>query len=275
MRRTLLTKASMARRGFTVVELLIVIVVLGGVFPLLLGLLINTYKDTFFLDDGVKANAQMRQALWYMDDSIRVAGAFRATVPNQFADAYGPHNLGASGGEAWSYKGDSPASRVLIVQSYATTVNPLNTGRQPVFIDSSNFNCTTQMYYQPQLTFITIYFVKDKTLYKRILTDTTTPLCSGNTQQQRRTCPAYITSGRHASCQANDETLLTNVGSFSVSYYQNTQDGAAVPVDPAYTSNDPDILSAADYALVTLATHTKSGRVTGTITQRMTKVNQQ
>lgn len=274
MLHTLRTKLRQGQGGFTLVELAIVIVVLGGIFPLFLSLLLNMYSDAFNLDDKVKSNSEVMQAVWYMDDNVRVASAYRATVPSEFTDAYGPHNLGTAGAEAWSYKGSSSTSRVLITQSYATSANALSTGRQPVFVNSVDFNCTTQMYYQPQLTYITIYFVKDGTLYRRLLTDTTTPLCAGNTQQQLKTCPPYITSGRHASCQANDEVLATNVSNFSVEYYQTTQAGSDTPVDPSYASNDPTILSAVDYAKVTITTSLKDGAVTNTVTQRMTKVNQ-
>ena len=268
------TKRQADQKGFTIVELIVVIVVLGGVFPLLMSLLLGAYTDAFNTADRVKSNSEVMQAVWYMDDNIRVASAYNATVPSQFTDAYGPRNNGTAGAEAWSYKGSASTSRVLITQSYATSANPLSTSRQPVFVSSADFDCTTQMYYQPQLTFITVYFVKDGTLYRRILTDTTTALCAGNTQQQKKTCPPYITTGRHSSCEANDEVLATNVTNFSVEYFQTTQAGSDVPVDPSYTSNDSTILSSADYAKVTITTSLKGGDVVNTVTQRMTKVNQ-
>ena len=264
----------MQQAGFTLVELAVVIFVLGAIFPIFLGFLVNMYGDAFNLDDKVKTNTQVMQAVWYMDDNVRVASAYLASVPSPFTDAYGAHNAGSSGGEAWSYKGDSATSRVLLTRSYATSTNPLGSGRRPVFVNTPDFNCTTQMYYQPQLSFVTIYFVKDGTLYKRVLADTTTSLCPGNSQQQKQSCPPYITSGRHASCQANDEVLATNVTSFSVAYYQTTQAGSDIAVDPSYTSTDPNVLVAVDYAKVTITTSLKNGRIVNTVTQRMTKVNQ-
>ncbi len=274
MLRMLHTKFKFGQKGFTIVELAIVIVVLGGVFPLFISLLLNMYTDAFNLDDKVKSNSQVMQAVWYMDDNVRVSSAYLATVPSTFSDPYGPHNLGTAGAEAWSYKGDSSTSRVLITQSYATSANALNSARQPVFVDTIDFSCSTQMYYQPQLTFITIYFVKDGTLYRRVLNDTTTALCAGNVQQQKKSCPPYITSGRHASCQTNDEVLANNVTNFSIEYYQTTQAGSDVAIDPGYASSDPAILAAADYAKVIITTTLKDGDVVNTVTQRMTKVNQ-
>lgn len=261
------------QQGLTIVELLVVMVVLGILFPIF-SFILATYRDTYTLNDQVKMSTAAKQALWYMDDRVKVASTFMATAPSPFSDAYGPHDAGTAGAEAWSYKGDSTTSRVLITRSYATSTNALNTGRQPVFVNTPEFNCTTQMYYQPQLTFLSIYFVKNETLYRRVLTDTTSSLCAGNTQQQRQSCPPYITSGRHVSCQANDEVLLTNVANFSVAYYQTTQAGSSTQIDSGYTSTDPLILSEADYAMVTVLMTTRNGTVTHEVTQRLTKVNQ-
>ena len=259
--------------GFTIVEVMIVLVVVGLIFPLFTFIL-NMYHDAYYLDEKVKMSTEASQALWYMEDNVRIAGSFLTSVPSAYTDPYGPHNLGTAGAEAWSYKGDSAASRVLITKNYSTTANPLNSGRQPVFKNTAAFNCTTQMLYQPQLTYVAIYFVKDKTLYYRLVTDKVSALCPGNVQQQKHSCPPYITSGRHASCQANDEILATNVSNFTVAYYQIIQDGVNVQLDATYTSSDPDILVTADYAEVTLTESTRDGAVTTTLKQRMTKVNQ-
>src|SRR5690606_29463721 len=124
------------------------------------------------------------------------------------------------------------ASRVLITRSFSTSTNALDNARQPVFTNTPEFDCATQMYYQPQLTFLSVYFVKNETLYRRVLTDTTTALCHVNAQQQRQSCPPYITSGRHASCQANDEVLLKGVTNFTVAYYQTSQAGSSTQIDP-------------------------------------------
>lgn len=261
------------REGFTLVEVTIVVLIVGMLFPLF-SFILNMYHDAYYLDEKVKMSSDSAQALWYIEDAVRISASFMATVPAEFTDPYGPHNLGTAGGEAWSYKGDSSTSRVLITRNYSTTVNALNTGRQPVFKNGGQFNCTTEMFYQPQLTYVSVYFVRNSTLYYRVITDTASPLCPGNTQQQRLSCPPYITSGRHASCQANDEILATNVSSFSVAYYRIIQEDANEQIDPTFTSTDPTILNDADYAEVTLTESVRNGAITTTLKQRMTKVNQ-
>lgn len=276
MQRIRRTKFSLgSQKGLTLVELSIVLVIIGLLIPILFVFLVKTYEDVFYLDDKLKTSSQAKQALWFMEDNVRVSKGFLKSVPSPFTDAYGPRDAGSTGNDVWSYKGNTSASRVLISSGYSTTTNAFDTGRQPVFIDSPEFNCTTDMHYQPQLTYLSIYFLKDNTLYRRVLTDTTSALCPGNVQQQKQSCPPYIAQGsRHSSCQANDEVLLSNVSSFAVQYYQATQDGNSVEIDPTYTSTDPDILASADYVNVTITTSTMNGGTTNTYTQRMTKVNQ-
>ncbi|MGV9001741.1 MAG: prepilin-type N-terminal cleavage/methylation domain-containing protein [Candidatus Saccharimonadaceae bacterium] len=261
------------RGGFTMVEVAIVVVIVGLIFPLF-AFILSMYHDAYYLDEKVRMSNETSQALWYMEDGVRVSNGFLTAVPSQYVDPYGPHDLGTSGGEAWSYKGDSSASRVLITQNYATTTNALSTGRQPVFENTPTFNCTTQMYYQPQLEYTSIYFVKNRTLYYRLITDKTTALCAGNAQQQKLTCPPYIISSRNASCETNDEVLATNVSNFSVAYYHIVQDGTSTQLDPTYTSTDPTILSTADYVEVTITQSVRNNAISISLKQRMTKVNQ-
>lgn len=259
--------------GFTMVEVAVVVLIVGMLFPLF-SFILNMYHDAYFLDEKVKMNNEGAQALWYIEESVRISNSFLAVVPSEFVDAYGPNNAGTAGAQAWSYKGSSPTSRVLMTRNYSTTANALNTARQPVFKNSGTFNCTTEMFYQPQLTYISIYFVRNNTLYYRVLTDKTSPLCPGNVQQQKLSCPPEITSGRHASCEADDEVLARNVSEFSVKYFRILEEGLSEQIDSTYTSTNPDVLLVADYAEVTLTESVRGGAIRSSLTQRMTKVNQ-
>jgi Tfp pilus assembly protein PilE len=274
IQRTKSTSRS-SEKGLTIVELVLVIVLLGILFPLFSTLLVSMYRDAIYLNDRVKSNSEITQALFYMEENVRNASTFQTAVPGEYSDFYGSHNLGTAGSEAWINKGDSATSRVLITRNYSTTSNTLNSGKQPVFVNSPSFNCTTQIYYQPQLTYVTIYFVKDGTLYRRLLTNKTTALCPGNVQQQKQTCPPYIPDAtRDVSCEAYDEVLANNVTNFTVGYYQVSVDGSSAQIDASYVSTDASILSAVDYANVAITVSTRGGELTNTITQRMTKVNQ-
>lgn len=263
-----------SRHGFTLVEMVIVMIVIGVIFPVFSILLVNVYRDSVFAREQVLMSSDANQAFAYIEESVRSANAFLTAIPANFYDHYGPNNTGTAGAQAWSYKGRGPNDRFLITKNYATTTSPQNTARTPVFIDTPDFDCATQMYYQPQLAYVTIYFLRDGTLYRRILTDTTTALCPGMVQQQKTSCPPSIPVGsRHASCQASDEVLATRVTEFTADYHQISQDGESTSLDTDYSSTDAGVLASADFALVKVTMSTHGGDNTYTVTHRLTKVN--
>lgn len=269
------TRQSSSKSGFTIVELLVVTAVLGIIITVLFYSLIIAYREVSTLNDVETATKDLYSALWYFDDSVRVSNTFLMSVPSPYTDPYGPHNIGSSGGEAWSYKGDSSTSRVLMTKSYATSANLFGTGRGPVYAQSVTYNCTTQLHYQPQLSYVSIFFLRNSTLYKRILTDTTTTLCPGNSQFQKQSCPPYISRGTwNPLCLTQDEVLANNISEFKVGYYQTTSAGTGIQIDPTYTATDPSTLDAADYVIVTLTSSIRGGVKTKTVQQQMTKVNQ-
>lgn len=256
--------------GMTLVELIVVMAIMAVMIPVFAVVLIGSYRDSYYSNERVQATNQIMQALQYMEDSVRSAHSYLVAVPSPYTDAYGPHNAGSSGGEAWSYKGDSASSRVLIVQSHATTQPTLGTGRRSVYRADGGYNCTTQKEYKPKLDYLTIFFVRGGNLYKRLLTDVTTPLCAGEIQAELQTCPPEIPTGSlDASCEARDELLTANVSGFNVTYWQDTY---LNQID-AYNSSDPTILDGADYITIDLTTTTHNGQIVQTMTQRMTKVN--
>ena len=257
-------------QGMTIVEVVVVVAIMAVMIPVFALTLIGSYRDSYYSNERVQATNQIMQALQYMEDGVRSAHTYLVSVPSPFTDAYGPHNSGTSGAEAWSYKGDSSTSRVLIIESYATTQSALSTGRRSVYRSDGSYNCTTQKQYQPKLDYLTIFFVRNGNLYRRLLTDTTSPLCAGESQAELQTCPPEIPTGSlDPSCEARDELLVANVSGFVVTYWQDTY---LNQID-AYNSSDPTILEGADYITVDLTTSTHSGQVVETLTQRMTKVN--
>lgn len=260
--------------GFTIPELIVVISIMGIIISTIMSILIHTYVDVLYLNNQVTSNNELSDAFWFMDDNVSLASRFLMTVPSPFVDTYGPHDSGTSGSEAWSYKGDSATSRVLITKRYATNNNSLTTSRGPVYENTVNFDCTTQMRYQPQLPYISIFFLKNGTLYRRVLTDTSTPLCPGNSQYQRQSCPPYLNKSTwNASCKANDEVLAMNISAFKVDYYQQISGSSGVQIDPNYTSTDPTTLDAADYILVTLTSSYNNRNQNTSMQLRITKVN--
>lgn len=256
------------------VEIVLVVIIIGIILPIISALLVDAYRDSFTINNRVETSGEAREALWFMDNDVKYANQFLASVPSPFSDHYGPHNLGSTGSEAWSYKGDSATSRVLITRNYTTRAGSDGENRYPVFEQTPGFNCDSDLYYNQELTYVTIYFVKDSTLYRRLLTDNSTPVCPGNVQLQKQTCPPYLTGTLDASCQAKDEILARNVKSFTVDYYQISDVYDTYPVDPTYTSTQPGVLDSADYVVINITVATDNGAFQNKLSQRIAKVNQ-
>ena len=247
---SVMLRISRTQAGFTIVELVTSITIIPIVLTLFIVALsvnitaVTKSKLQFELD------SDLRGAIDIIERDVRFSEAFAKNVQAPFADAYGANNSGSSGGQAWSHAG-VPAEadkRVLILRVPSTTQSSLSNARMPVFTDDT-YDCGTSMTYNPELMHTVLYFVRNDNLYRRILTDTTTPVCNGP-QIQKQSCPADV-SPWHDSCQARDERILTRVSAFRVAYHEAL---AASPISDAYTSGDPEVLDIADDVVVTLET---------------------
>lgn len=294
MQRILATKQHSAE-GFTLIELLISLVLCGVIVTVFVSTLFTMMRTATIQKTQLELSQQNQIALDTIERDVRVAKAFDTTPSyTTFVDKYGPTNTNEDWTGTWTYKGTDANHRVLILRESATSTNPLQVSRTPVyakgFIDNpyadtdANLNCTAYnastaptggLAYNPMLPYYIIYFVRDGNLYRRILTDTTTALC--NTQYQKQSCPSIDTS-RPATCLANDELITTNVASFTVTYNTLTYDtnGAVTTTDiNAYSLTDSDIFSEIDNIVVTLRLQKTVGGSTPntTLSVRVSRVN--
>lgn len=258
--------------GFTIVELVVVVVVLEIMIVLFASVLVTGYKDTLRSKKQTELTASVQQAMDFVERDARYAKQYQTNISSPFSDSYGARNLGTAGAEAWTHKGvpANTTARALILQSYASSKRTISGTRQLVYTDGPIYDCSvSQKKYNPWLTHITIYFIRDQSLYRRILTDLTTPLCSGESFAQKQSCPDNIARASWAAgCQAQDEKIATNVTAFSVDYYAN---GSLVA--DAYSSSDPQVLKESDSIQVTLTSATSTGSVSSTSSLLIGRVN--
>lgn len=254
-------------QGFTIVELMLVTVIIGIVLSGLFYSFLTSYRiaNNNQIQQSLSSGAQV--AMGVIERDVRYSTGFSTTIASPFSDPYGPDNSGAT----WSYKGTpaSANSRALILSAYATTQNPLSSSRQTIY-ENGVYACGSQMYYNIQLPYTVIYFVRGNVLYRRTLTDATTPICNGP-QAQKQSCPPAVTPW-NSICKAQDEVIAKNVTGLSIDYYQER---ATSPIINEYTSTNPGILGMADDAQVTLTLSGTgaSSSLTSTISLRITKVN--
>lgn len=253
-----------SQHGMTVLELMVSLVVIIVIVVTFSVIFTNAYTDILVSNAKTALASRTMRALSFIEHDVRTARGFLETVSGAYHDAY----ITLPGGQ-WRHHGTGGTDRILLLDQYATASQSLSPHRLPVYTQGT-FSCydPSQKRYNPQLRYTSLYFVKDHTLYRRTLTDTTTPLCQGEAQAQRQSCPPYLAPGSwHHACQARDEIIATDVEGFSVTYYSQTG-----PITDAYTN--PGALVDADYITVTLQLtdrhHTKTSSI---LTQLMTKGN--
>ena len=147
-------------------------------------------------------------------------------------------------------------------------------------LNCTAYNSTTAptgaLTYNAQLPYYLIYFVRDGNLYRRTLTDTTTPLCSSG-QYQKQSCPK-VDLTPHASCKANDELIVSNVSSFTIAYTTTSYNGngtATITDIDAYSKTSSTIFEEVSNVVVTLKlkkTLSGTSRET-TLSLRVSRVN--
>lgn len=256
--------------GFSVVELLIAVILVGIVVTVFVAAQINMLSTATIQKTQLELAAENQTALSIIERDIRFANRFETTLPSTFSDPYGPNSIAEGWTGTWSYKGNTPANpssplKVIILRQNASTTHPMAISRTPVYIQGfvANpyadiepfFNCTAgptgALTYNYKLPYIQILFVRDRTLYRRTLTDTSTRICNGP-QYQKQSCPREDTTP-HASCRAKDEVLAHNVTGFNAAYYRQLDTPAPTFEDAdAYNSTDPTVLDEIDSVVVTL-----------------------
>jgi hypothetical protein len=159
-----------------------------------------------------------------------------------------------------------------MLSNVATTQNRSTDTRTPVYTDGPTFNCTTEMVFNPLQTYLIVYFVRSQKLYRRIITDTTTPLCNGP-DSQKQSCPPELSGSWNAICKARDEIIASDVSTFSVDYY-SLRDTS--PMATIYSSPDPEDMDVIDDAEITLGLSRGAGSstVTSSQTLRIARLNQ-
>lgn len=265
--------------GFTIVELLIATILCAIVTSVFITALVAMTRSVTIQKTQLELSESNQIALNTIERDVRLALAYETTPAySTFVDSYGPTNTNEGWSGTWSYKGTDSDHRVLILRENATTTNPFAASRNPVYVQgflanlygeqNTNFNCTLYnaataptgaLTYNPTLPYYLIYFVRDGNLYRRVLTDTTTPVCSNTPQYQKQSCPEADTS-QPASCKANDELIAENVASFTVTYYSQGSSSTPTFTDiNAYAQSDSDIFEEVSNITATLKLQKSAG----------------
>jgi len=208
----------MSTKGFTIVEILIVMVVSGVLIGLLYGPLVSLYYDTMSSIKKVSVTADARKAVDMMQDTIQTSTGFLTqNAVKDPSDATDPLWKATNGG----------INNVLITTNNATTIDSgADTDGNRRLVLATDCMTPLQNNY--------IFFLKDKNLYRRLLRNEGSTCSDANGQKQ--TCVAnYASQTYKAKCQGIDAKLASGVTSFTIKYYANPEDSTTI-TNPAAAS---------------------------------------
>lgn len=227
-------------RGFTVVELVVVMVVTGILIGLVFTSLASYYQATVNSSAKTVNSTDNRVSLRTIQDGTTNITSFMSTSTLSAQTPLGTGNSAT----AWTYNGANTDERVLITRSNATDRSTKDVDRMVVFKPTSG-NCDVAAATPIQVD--TIYYVAadpftsgQRNLYRRVIVEST-PACphpvtgASSSPYQKTTCRAGTVN---PLCAGNDGLILRNVKSFNVDYFVNPND--QIPIPNIYlTPNNP------------------------------------
>jgi prepilin-type N-terminal cleavage/methylation domain-containing protein len=237
-------------KGFTLVEVIVVMAVCG----ILTGLLFGPLNDLYtFNAQGLSSVVQAtdtRSALRQMEKVVALGNSF---APQSTADATG---------KTWRWDdATSLLDKPLIVSSYATQLNV--SGNKVIATQYSTICANLPQ----QMSYNTVFFVKNNALYRRVIKPTPALTCDGNPIDQKNTCESP--SSYPTTCSGTDAKLLDDVTGFTVQYFDTS--ASVTGITPTSDSQFPAFKT----VTITLTTTVGPGSVKTIVTNslRMSLIN--
>ena len=197
--------------GFTLIEVLVVAPIIILFIGTFIGLILSLTGDSLQSRTNNEISYQVQAALDAIEaENGRASGGYLATT-GAVTSPQGSDN-GTAAFTVTNNDASNTDTDVLILQSPATTLDPVSPDRQLIRYNTPNACNSTNVNQNDYYPVKTVYFVSSGTLWQRtILPNTGTP-CS--TPWQKSSCQ---TAGAGV-CPAADTRLADNVTSFSVKY---------------------------------------------------------
>ncbi|MEK7621281.1 MAG: type II secretion system protein [Patescibacteria group bacterium] len=193
------------QHGFTLVEVAIVTPVMILTALGIVAILITLVSSTVGPNARSILMQQEEKALDSMESDINnSSGILSSSLSANFTDT--------AGGD---YSSPPSGTTVLRIQTYDQITNPNDSSGTrviPAFKDSAACSNITSLAANNIAPIVVVYYVKDNVLYRRTLTDTTTPATCG-IKLAKQSCLS--------GCASKDTALVNaeNLSNFSIIYY--------------------------------------------------------
>ncbi len=224
------------QKGFTIVELLIIAPIVILVIGAFISVIVNMTGEVLMARGANAMAYNIQDALNRIEADVKLSTTFLSTnnvtltSPQGFNDdTTAFHNVSTTNSDQ------------LILNTLATTGNPLSVTSGVVYLQNSPNACSsTQVSQNNPLTLNVIYFVKNNTLWRRVVMPSNYKTAGCSVPWQQPGCnPAIITTPTpQTMCQAQDEDLIDNINpsNFDVQYF-NSANATAADTASTNTSN--------------------------------------
>jgi len=248
-------------RGFTLVEMLIIAPIVILVIGIFVSAIITMTGDVLAVRGKNALAFNIQDALNRIDQDVKSSGGYLSTNNITLTSPQGFDN-----GTAVFKNADATNGTMLILNTYATTANPLSSTRNFVYTTSPNA-CNSALVSQNQKVVMNIvYFVKNNALWRRVIAPSSYATVGCSVPWQQPTCAPGYNPSTYPFCKTQDIKLVDGVSAsgFVINYY--TSAAATTPIANAVNNtlsdaNRQTALQTASSVNVTIsATKTLAGR---------------
>lgn len=204
--------------GFTLIEVLVVaplIILLIGAF---ISAIISMTGSVIASKASGNLTLNIQDTLNQIDTDVKFSKSYLATNSVTLTSPQGYND------DTTDFKNVGTNGNMLILESNATTSNPLNSGSSPIYQSNQPNACNSPLVTNNTSLLVNIiYFVKNNVLWRRVILPGNYASVScvngaiGNPWQR----PSCAPSINDAFCKAQDQRLVDGVqsGAFDISYY--------------------------------------------------------
>ena len=261
------------RRGFTVVEILIVAPIVILVIGAFISAIVSMTGEVLVSRGSTSLLVSIQDALNRIEQDITTSGAYLATNNINIVSPQGYNDDTSS-----FHNADATNGSMLILNSYATTENPLSSTRNAIYIPNTPNACgSPSINKNIPVVINTVYFVKNNILWRRTIAADNYAIIGCSVPWQQPSCAPNVTN---PFCKTQDIRLVDGIqsGGFSVGYYPSPTSTIANITASDSTQTDEARLAAlqanSTVAVSITATNTVAGRnVSQTGTIRATSPN--
>lgn len=228
------------QRGFTLIEVAVVAPIMILVALSIIAILIILVSSTVQPNARSLIMQQEEKALEVIESDINNSYVYiSSTTSSGFLSAL-PSNF--SDGAASDYSSPPSGTTTLALQTFNQIIDSTDSSRTkvlPAFKGTSSCSNTTDLSASNIAPIVVVYYVKNNTLYRRTLVDTTNPSTCG-TKLAKQSCLS--------SCAAEDVALVQvdALSVFSVVYYTGITNDTVTTDPTAAKSAKVTITAASD-----------------------------